>query len=182
MAVGVLVGMVGIMTVSASSQYIKNATLRNSSSKVYFYGKEVKLEQPLLAVKLEGNQEEKLYMPLREILEYMNFNVEWNSQDSSVNLTMKQQMGKSTNMNNTTNENGQYTGGVACPIDLTKGSLEENLIQMMQMTGNWRYVEPYLDKVDEETLREIVKIYNSKHANPAEHKVVEDYLQKIDKP
>lgn len=60
-----------------------------TQSKIYFYGEEVPLKNSLVSVAKDNNTDPQLYMPMKEFLEYMHFNVDRNDSDDSVNLTMK---------------------------------------------------------------------------------------------
>ncbi|MCY6356340.1 hypothetical protein [Clostridium sp. ZS2-4] len=59
-----------------AAEGIKSATINNG--KVYFNGNEIKLKKPLVTIGMEGDSESQLYMPVSELLEYMNFKVECN--------------------------------------------------------------------------------------------------------
>jgi hypothetical protein len=69
-----------------TGERIKSADINNGQ--IYFDGKEVKLKKPLVTIVKEGNHEPELYIPMEELLEYMQFNFEWNCKDNAVYLTM----------------------------------------------------------------------------------------------
>jgi hypothetical protein len=138
----------------------KVATISNA--KVYFNGNEVKLKNPLITVSGDGSSEEQLYMPMSELLEYMQFKVEWNSKDSSVNLTMNgQDSNKNTEVTSYSSDN----------------EIDTKAIEVIQKTGNWKYIEPYLSDMSADGITKVVEIYNSKHMNPSEHKKASDYIK-----
>ncbi|MCT4595873.1 MAG: stalk domain-containing protein [Anaeromicrobium sp.] len=158
---GIVIGTMGAYGASAmpTVKEIKSATDLNS--KVYFYEKEVPLKSPLIAIEREGNDNIQVYMPVRELLEYMQFNVQWKSEDKSVHLTMN---------NNMSNNN------MISPVVGNMDEIDAKAISIIQKTGNWSYIEPYLPKLSPETIRKVVEIYNSKHQNPSEHKKASDYI------
>lgn len=168
---GLLVGTISVTTVFAAVG-IKSATYSNS--KVYFYENEVPLKNSLVAIVKDGSTDAQLYMPMRELLEYMNFNVEWNSHDSSVNLTMKGDNGYSGNNDY---YNGTYSGGYDKPTSsISQDEADTRAIDIINRTGNWSYIEPYLPYMSPDGIKKVVEIYNSKHMNEMEHKNANDYI------
>lgn len=139
---------------------IKSATV--SDAKVYFNGNEVKLNNPLIAVASDESSEDQLYMPMNELLEYMHFKVEWNSKDSSVNLTMG---GQNSNKS------------IEITSDSSDNQVDVKAIEIIQKTGNWKYIEPYLSGMSADGIKKVVEIYNSKHMNQSEHKNASDYIK-----
>ncbi len=168
---GLLVGTISVITAFAAGG-IKSAVYSNS--KVYFYGNEVSLKNSLVAIEKDGSTDSQLYMPMRELLEYMNFNVEWNSNDGSVNLTMK---GNNADSENNDYYNGTYNGGYDKPTSsISQKEADTRAIDIINRTGNWSYIEPYLPYMSPDGIKEAVEIYNSKHMNESEHKKAEDYI------
>lgn len=167
LAVGLIAGVVatsvGIGTVSALETLSKIESATYSESKVYFYDKEVPLENSLVAIKPEGSENMQLYMPVRELLEYMQFNVEWNDENKSVNLTM----------NGNTNGNMNKT----VPKDISKSDADQKALELIQNTGNWSYIEQYLPHMSNEAIERAVDIYNSKHTNTTEHKDAKNFIK-----
>ncbi len=87
---------------------------------VYFNGKEVQLEKPLAILKKDDSSEEELYMPVDEILEYMNFKVQWNKEDNAVYLTM-----------------GQYKyADENTDLNISDNDADSKAIEIIQKTGN----------------------------------------------
>ncbi|AOT71870.1 stalk domain-containing protein [Geosporobacter ferrireducens] len=156
---GVIIGTLGVTTVFAAGG-IKSATYSNS--KVYFYGNEILLENPLVTIVKDGSSDGQLYMPMRELLEYMQFKVEWNSEDGSVNLTMN---------------GGNNYKTIEVPSDISKNEADTKALDIMQKTGNWGYIEPYLQYMSTDGIEKVVQLYNSKHINPSEHKKASDYIK-----
>ncbi|WP_010291785.1 hypothetical protein [Clostridium senegalense] len=140
---------------------IKSAAITND--KVYFNKNEIKLKDPLITIVKDGSSEAKLYIPMSEFLEYMNFKVEQNSKDSSVNLTMN-------------GENSPKDMEVAS--DISKNEADAKAIEIIQKTGNWGYIETYLPHMTADGIERVVEIYNSKHINSSEHKKASDYIKK----
>lgn len=135
-----------------------------NDSKVFFNENEIPLEHKLIEAVSPDGTEAILYMPLDEIMTYMNFDVEWNEDVDTVILSMG-------GYNQKTSEHENEV------LDLTISELESNAIKLIQRTGNWDYIEPYLDDLSEDVIREIVRIYNSKHQNVSEHKKASDYIK-----
>jgi len=141
---------------------IKSA--KYTDSKVYFNGEEIPMEYALVELVKDGSDETKLYMSVREILEYMNFQVHWQAHDGSINLTMNQ-----------TDDHKTWTKKI--PSDITKIDADKEAIDLITKTGNWSYVEAYLDYMTEDGISKVVEIYNSKHQNSNEHKKTSDYIK-----
>lgn len=178
-AVGLVIGMIGASvvfvaektnqttisekksdTVYAAAAGIKSATISND--KVYFNGKEIKLEKPLVRVVKDGSSKAELYMPMNELLEYMNFKVEWDSKVDSVYLTMNGQ-------NNQKN--------VEIAPNISKNEADAKAIETIQKTGNWGYIENLLPHMSSDGIEKVVEIYNSKHTNVSEHKKSCNYIK-----
>ncbi|WP_129595774.1 hypothetical protein [Anaerophilus nitritogenes] len=167
---GLLLGIIGTSIVLgfpktstiSSLEKIESATFSNS--KVYFYGKEISLENPLIAIRKDGRSETQLYMPMKELLEYMQFNVEWNREDSSINLTM-----------NTCNDYDNHNN-TTIPSTIPQNEADIQALDIIQKTGNWPYIEPYLPLMSTDAIKKVVEIYNSKHIDSSEHKKASDYI------
>lgn len=146
---GLIIGTIGVTTVFAATG-IKSATFSNS--KVHFNGQEIPLKNQLVAVVKEGSKDAQLYMPMRELLEYMQFNVEWNSKDSSVNLTVKEFSG----FNNDTAYK-TYT-----PEEADKKGIE-----MMDNSGTWgQEIESLFPYMTPAGVEKVVSIYLERHLFP----------------
>lgn len=160
LAAGIIIGIIGVTTVFAAGG-IKSAAYSNA--KVYFYGEEVLLKNPLVTIVKDGSSEGQLYMPMRDLLEYMQFNVQWNSKDGSVNLTM-----------NGDNNNKDPEA----PTGISENEADTTALDIMQRTGNWSYIEQYLKDMTEDGIEKVIKLYNSKHIDPSEHKKASYYIKK----
>ncbi len=161
MTIGILIGSLGITTAFAASG-IKSASY--SKAKVFFYDKQVPLSDSLVSIIKDGETNAKLYMPVRELLEYMQFNVNYDSSDGNIYLTM--------NGNNGQNNNPQST---TVPSDISVDEADKTALDIMQRTGNWAYIEKYLPHMSNEGIETVVRLYNSKHQNPNEHKKASNY-------
>ncbi|SFD24786.1 hypothetical protein [Clostridium uliginosum] len=151
---------VATVPVAEETEGIKSANINND--KVYFNGNEIKLKNPLVTIVKDGSSEAQLYMPMSELLEYMHFKVEWNSDDSSVYLTMNGQ-------NNQKN--------MEVTPDISKNQADTEAIEIIQKTGNWSYIEKYIPDMSSNGIERAVEIYNSKHINISEHKKASDYIK-----
>lgn len=145
----------------STAEDIKSAAITND--KVYFNGNEIKLKDPLISIVKDESSEAELYIPMSEFLEYMNFKVERNNKDSSVNLTMNGQ----NNFENT-----------EVSPDISTNEADAKAIEIIQKTGNLGYVDKYLPHMTDGGIERVIEIYNSKHMNPSEHKKASDYIKK----
>lgn len=195
--VGLLIGIIGVSAIFASrekkptiisntkvattpeSKGIKSAAINNG--KVYFNGNEIKLKNPLVTIVKDENSESQLYMPVSELLEYMNFKVECNSKDNSVYLTMNGQNNlKSTSTANETNAETKerIQKGMEITVDSSNNATDAEAIETIKKTGNWSYIEKYIPNMTNNGIEKVVEIYNSKHTNPSEYKKASDYIKK----
>ena len=171
MAIGFAIAAISFSTVFAVSAAgtIRQATY--SQAKVYFYGQEVPLDNPLVSIVAEGKTDARLYMPVRELLEYMHFNVQWHEKDNAVYLTMKGNPGSGSHTPPTPGQaqpyawdgSGTYNGGYDDdPATLPQAEADRRAADIMQRTGNWRMIEPYLPHMTSEGIAKIIDIYNAK--------------------
>lgn len=147
---------------NAAVTSIKSAVY--SPAKVYFYDHEIPLKDPLVLIAAENETTGRLYMPMGELLEYMNFQVAWDREDKAVYLTMNGYNGYSG-----------YNGAADDLDSLPQNEADETALTIMQRTGNWSYIEPYLPYMSRKGINAVVASYNSKHMNPNEHKRASDY-------
>lgn len=142
---GFIIGTIGITTIFAAGG-IKSAEF--NSSKVYFYGKEVPLKSQLVSIVKDGESNVQIYMPMKELLEYMNFVVEWNKEDNSINLTMK---GNNGNIN--------YD-----PSKLSPSEADKKCLTLMEGSGTWgpeiNMLIPYMTP---DGVEKVVTIYLDRH-------------------
>ncbi|OOM80158.1 hypothetical protein [Clostridium sp. BL-8] len=143
----------------ATGEGIRSAVINNS--KIYFNGKEIELKKPLITIENDESAEPQLYMPMDELLEYMHFQVEWNSQDNEVYLTMGQDNQKNK----------------ADMSDISANEADAEAIEIIQKTGNWSYIEKYISQMSDDGIERVVNIYNSKHIDPSQHKNASDYIK-----
>ena len=172
MVVGFVIGIIGVaavFTVNAAST-IRSASF--ATTKVYFYGNEVPLENPLASIVGEGETNARLYMPLRELLEYMNFIVEWDGQNNSVNLTMRGNPGNEGNTSNQSNSNTTNrqpnTGGNQWFIrDYTQTQANERAITVITDSGTWGpEIDWLIPQMSPDAVYEMVSIYLDKQLFP----------------
>ncbi len=166
LVLGLTLGLLCVGTVTIASEdpaLEKVKCVYFNDSKVYYNQNEVPLNHKLIEAVSPDGSEAVLYMPLEEIMTYFNFDVEWNQDVDTVILSMQDF--------SQTNEGSQNMA-----LDLTTSELENNAIKLIQRTGNWDYIEPYLDDLSDDVVREVIRIYNSKHNDISEHKKISDYI------
>lgn len=146
------------LTVYATSSI---SSAKYSSSKMYFYNKEIPISQQPVLIEDGSTGKEKLYFPI-ELMEYMNFDISMDKQNSKINITMK----------------GNNSQSAVSKTNNYKSNNYNSVLEIMQKTGNWKYVEPYLFTMTNDGIDEVVKCYNSKHQNINEHKNSSDYYNK----
>lgn len=78
---GFIIGTIGITTAFASTG-IESAIISNA--KVTYNGHNVKLNNSLVAIVKENEKDASLYMPIRELLEYLGYDVNWDNKESTV--------------------------------------------------------------------------------------------------
>ena len=146
MAIGFAIAIFGaaaVFTVNASSQ-ISSASF--AATRVFFYGNEVLLKNPLVSIVTEGETDARLYMPLRELLEYMDFIVEWDGQNDSVNLTMR---------------DSQESGGYA------QTEADERALAIITMSGTWGpEIDLLIPQMSPDAVYEMVSIFLDRQLFP----------------
>ncbi len=87
LVIGLIIGSsIGITTIFASG-VIKSAVFTNS--KIYLNNKNIPISNSLASIVKEGSSGALTYAPVRELLENMGYNVNWDSSDSSIRLSPK---------------------------------------------------------------------------------------------
>jgi len=92
---GLIIGTIGITTAFAASG-IKSATYSNA--KVTLDDVSIPLNNSLVAIVQEGEEDARLYMPLRELLEHIGYDVNWDSKLNTVNLISNNMQAENTTM------------------------------------------------------------------------------------
>jgi copper amine oxidase-like protein len=173
---GLLIGTIvtiGITNVFASAE-IKSA--KYEEVKVSFNNSNIPLKNPLVSVVNNGENDTKMYMPAREILEYLGYNVDWNSSERSINISSK----ISTKATNSINNNITAT---VLPENTANKNIITNqanklALEIINNTANWSYVEPLFPYMTTEGVKDMVDLYNQKSGN---YKQEEEVLQYINK-
>ncbi len=80
---GLVIATVGITTVFAAGG-IKSATYSNA--KITLDGASIPLSHSLVGIVKEDEKDMKLYVPVRELVEYLGYNVNWDGAQGTVNL------------------------------------------------------------------------------------------------
>jgi hypothetical protein len=168
-AVGFIAGVVfcSFAVGAYAANTIKTASF--TDAKIYFYGQEVSISaQPVVITEI-GNDTQKLYFPT-ELMEYMQFIINWDKEKNTINLTMNNGNGFNPS------QYPDYVDGYSTNAALSGADAEA--LDIMQRTGNWRYIQPYLPKMSNKGIDAVVACYNSKHPNKNEHKIASDYYNK----
>ena len=166
MAAGFVIAVIGaaaVFTVNATGT-IRSASF--TTTRVYFYGNQVPLDNPLVSIVAEGEANARLYMPLRELLEYMNFIVEWDGQNNSVNLTMRGNLGIGGNITNQPGSNvaNHYPWFIR---DYTQAQANERAMAVITNTGTWGpEVDWLIPQLSPDVVYEIVSIFLDRHLFP----------------
>lgn len=148
-----------VITAYAAKQ-IKSADYSNA--KICFYGQEIPITAQLAVIKDTGaDSTPKLYFPV-ELMEYMQFKIDWNDEKNTVNLTMS-----------ANSEDFQHSSNPSTLPEMS--DIDKKALDIMQRTGNWGYIEAYLPKMTNGGIDAVVSSYNSKHINPKEHKKASNY-------
>ncbi|MCT4583850.1 MAG: hypothetical protein N4A54_02900 [Peptostreptococcaceae bacterium] len=159
---------------------IESTTINNS--KVYFYNKEIPLKNPLVSIKKADSKDSLLYIPMNEILEYMQFNVDIDHKENKISLTMNHH-NNYQNMNNYNNYHNNHNTNNYCnntyyksiPSDISTEDADSQALDIMNNTGNWGYIEPLIPFMSKDGLQKTIDVYNSKHPDPSQHKILSDY-------
>lgn len=163
-------------------------TASPSSVKLKMFGEEIPMSSPVLNVVKDNKGKAVRYVPLDELLDYMNLEGTLSKDGKTIAIGIDSKW-MSNGMNNGMN-NGSYTyqknylspDEVAAVSEYFQGLTQEEAdaeaIDLIQKTGNWRYVESYLPLMSHKGIDKVVKIYNSKHPNKSEHKKASDYYAK----
>lgn len=123
---GILIGSVGITTAFAAGG-IKKANFSNTT--VTLDGKQIPLNNSLVSIVKDGEKDSKLYMPVREILEHIGYDVNWNEKNNSVDLTSSKNISKSNSEN-----------------------VEENVIMALRSQGDRIISSGFFEAKDNQTL------------------------------
>lgn len=83
LVLGLIIGTVGISTVFAANG-IKTANFSNAT--VTLGGVSVPLENSLISIVKDGEKDMQLYMPVRELLEYLGYSVNWDGTKNNIDL------------------------------------------------------------------------------------------------
>ena len=154
-AIGLISGIAGttaVLTVFATSS-INSAVF--SDAKVYLYGQEVSLENQLALIVKDGETDARLYMPVRELLEYMNFIVEWDGVANSVSLTSNDFVAA---QNNNTDDRDVVT---------QNNNIDDRALLIIQSTGTWGpEIDMLIPQMTPKVVDEIVLIYLERQLFP----------------
>jgi hypothetical protein len=153
---GLLIGAIatiGITNVFAAEE-IKSA--KYEEIKVSFNNSIIPLKNSFVSVVKNGENDAKMYMPLREILQYMGYDVEWNGSKKSINISnaaidstssVENTKIEKTIDNNIEKTDSIYDSGVVniqthdtpdMDIVINKGisQIDKQALEMMYKTGN----------------------------------------------
>lgn len=112
-----IIGMIGMTSVYAST-VIKSASVSNA--RVTINGTVVSLTKPLVAIAMENEQDAGLYMPVRELLEYLGYTASWDNSSRTVNLLQNQSANNSHEVIGNVVGNNTTTGEVVINLSNKK--------------------------------------------------------------
>jgi len=142
-------------------------------SKLYLNDIEIPLTHSIIEVLDIDDKTSTLFIPMNDVLGYMNYNTVIDTSTNTIHVTMKNQIPMSTLSDATPVDNTVMISNLSS----TGKQLDQEVIQLIQNTGNWSYIEPYLNQISDHTLKSVIEIYNAKHDNPTEHKHLSDYIK-----
>ncbi len=149
---GIVIGSVGITSVFAADG-IKHAAFSNTG--VTLNGVLVPLGNSLVSIQKNGEKDASLYMPARELLEYLGYNVEFESKTNMIKLiSPKQDNDKSNSSSISSNyELPEHfnSGGVAKTIQNKNTYTYEGIIGVAQYQSG----EAFTANIDEQLTFEI---------------------------
>lgn len=150
---GLLIGILGTIgiTKAFAAEEIKLAKYENV--KVSINNSIIPLKNSFVSIVKRGENDAKIYMPAMEILDHLGYNVEWNASEHSINIEGKAQ---NSICNDETAKNLQKDA----VSKNTEGNQGDKLaLEIMQKTGNWKYVEPLFPYMTPDGVKEVVDLY-----------------------
>ncbi len=166
---GLMIGLIGI-TIVFTANKIKLVTYSNPV--INLDGVQMPFKRPLLSVVKDGGKNTQIYIPLQEALEYLDYKVEWNSIDDTINiLTSKTEIDTFKPKDNR---------GIEKNItkDSIKDEIDQRALETMQKTGNWTYIEPLIPYMSTDGIEQVISLYNEKQGKYGQHKIASDYINK----
>ena len=187
MALGFAIAIVVFSTILSANAAATIKSAQFAETKVYFYGKEVELKNPLVSIVADGESNARLYMPLRELLEFMNFVVDWDGENNSVNLTMRWSIdngGNVSDLSHNNNFNGQNAASDQWFVkDYTQAEANERALTVINLSGTWGpEIDWLIPQMSPEAVFEMVSIYLDKQlfpgtTTPTQAKTVEERIK-----
>jgi hypothetical protein len=169
------IGTIGITNVFASGE-IKSA--KYEEIRVSLNDSIIPLKNSLVSVVKIGENDAKMYMPVREILEYLGYNVEWNGSECSINIST----------NNSTKATDSICDNITSTVlpentdneNITEDQADKQALDIIQKTGNWSYVKPLFPYMTSEAVKDVANIYIQKTGNYKNAEVALPYINKDD--
>lgn len=167
MIVGFIMGMLVITTAFTVFATTAIMSANFSNARVYFYGKQVLLENQLVLITKEGETNARLYMPVRELLEYMNFAVEWDGENNAINLTMKGSHDAESGNSNFNNNNGTTQQNFPSSSASPRNDADRRALDIIEMSGTWgAEVDRLIPQMTPEVVDRIVFTYLGRQLFP----------------
>lgn len=144
-------------------------------------GEVIPFNHAILSIKKDSKGPAVNYVPLNDLLAFMNMKGTLAKDGKTIEIGIYSNF----QMNSTGfvyEKNyispDEYAASDKILKNMTQEDADGTALELIQMTGNWSYVELYLPLMSKKGIDEVVKIYNSKHSNKSEHKNAADYYKK----
>lgn len=162
---GLFIGILSISTVFAAGG-IKSANYEDT--KVSFNNSVIPLESSLVSIIKEGENVPELYMPTKEILEYLGYKVNYNASQDYIDITSLNYDSITTTipLQNSASNN------------IPESEMDKKALEIMQKTGNWSYVEPLFTSMTPEGVKAVVNLYIKKTGNYKQAQTALPYINK----
>ena len=132
LVLGFIIGIVGISTIFAANE-IKSANFSNTT--VTLGGVSVPLENPLVSIVKDDEKDMQLYMPVRELLEYIGYSVNWDEAKNNIDLIKETPKTQADNTNMIYNNNQNQFSDVepVRTVDITESIDDRNVKHVIEI-------------------------------------------------
>lgn len=160
--IGFIAGILSVSTVFAGSSLI----VKPLKTQLKMNNCEIELSEPLLSIQKSSKEKAVLYAPLDDVMAFMNIELLPSKDGKTIVLEMNNM--QTQNGNSSKNPNFEYTSKEL--KSMKQSDVDDLAYEIMQKTGNWDYIEQFLPYMSKKGIKNVTKLYNSKHPNQSEHK------------